>query len=60
VTVKSKTVLENRVVGVLVDLNEGSAIEFVAHRGYDRLLCKHVYFGFCAECPLIECGKRRL
>ena len=46
---KRKAVLENRVVGVLVDLSEGSAIKFVAHRGYDKLLCDHVYFRFCLD-----------
>jgi len=48
------------VVGVLVDLSEGSAVKFVAHRGYDKLLCNHVYMGFCPNCPQYRCGKRRI
>ena len=48
------------VIGVLLDLSEGSAIKFVSHRGYDALLCNHVYFGFCQNCPQHKCRKRRL
>ena len=48
------------IVGVLVDLPEGSAVKFVAHRGFDALLCNHVYMGFCPNCPQYKCGKRRV
>ena len=48
------------VIGVLVDLFEGSAVKFVAHRGYDKLLCSHVYMGFCPNCPQYRCRKRRI
>jgi len=44
---------------VLVTL-EGSAIKFVAFRGYDKLLCNHVYMGFCPNCPQYKCRKRRV
>ena len=57
---KPKAVLENRVVGVLIDLSEGSAIKFVAHRGYYKVLCDHVYFRFCPECPQYECDRMRI
>jgi hypothetical protein len=58
--VKGKTVLGNLVVAVLVDLSEGSATKFVAHRGYDQLLCNHVYMEFCQNCPQYRCRKRRI
>jgi hypothetical protein len=45
---------------VLVDLSEGSAIKFISHRGYDALLCNHVYMGFCQNCPQHKCRKRRI
>lgn len=48
------------VQGVVVELSEGSAIKFVSHREYDRLLCEHVYMRFCPDCPQIRCGKRRV
>jgi len=47
-------------IGVLVDLFEGSAVKFVAHRGFDALLCNHVYMGFCQNCPQYKCRKRRI
>jgi 2-keto-3-deoxy-L-rhamnonate aldolase RhmA len=50
----------NHVVGVLVDLPEGSAVKFVVHRGYDALLCNHVYMRFCQNCPQYRCRKRRI
>jgi len=51
---------DSQVIGVLLDLPEGSAILFVNHRGYDKLLCDHVYFGFCPDCPQHKCRKRRI
>jgi hypothetical protein len=49
-------------IGVLVDWNDGNhkdhAIKFISHRGFDRLLCDHVYFRFCLECPQYECDRR--
>jgi hypothetical protein len=50
----------DQVIGVLVDLSDGHAIKFVSHRGYDRLLCDHVYSGFCQDCSQYECDKRRV
>ena len=52
--------MEDKIVGVVVELSEGSAIKFVAHRGYDKLLCEHVYHGFCQACPQYKCRKRRV
>ncbi|MCJ7761546.1 hypothetical protein MUP59_10485 [Candidatus Bathyarchaeota archaeon] len=49
-----------QVQGVVVELSEGSAIKFVSHRGYDKLLCEHVYMRFCPNCPQTECGRRRV
>jgi len=53
-----------RFVGVLIDWNDGEhkdyAIKFVAHRDYDKVLCDHVYFRFCPECPQYECDRRRI
>ena len=46
-------------VGVLIDLPEGSAVKFVAHRGYDALLCNHVYMRFCPNCPQYKCRKKK-
>jgi hypothetical protein len=51
---------ELHIIGVLLDLPEGSATKFVSHRGYDKLLCEHVYFGFCQDCPQYRCRKRRI
>lgn len=48
------------VKGVLIKLLEGSAIKFVAHRGFDKLLCNYVYCGFCQNCPQYKCEKRCL
>ena len=57
-------VKSDQIVGVLVDLSDGDhrdlAIKFVAHRGYDRLLCGHVYRGLCQNCSQVECDRRRL
>jgi len=51
-----------KIVGVLIDFSDGDhrdrAVKFVAHRGYDRLLCDHVYFRFCQDCPQYECDRR--
>jgi len=47
-------------IGILVDLPEGSAIKFVSHRGYDKLLCNHVYMGFCQNCPQYRCRRRKV
>ena len=44
--------------GFVVELPEGSAIKFVAHKGYDKLLCEHVYMKFCPDCPQDRCEKR--
>jgi len=55
--VKAK-VESKQIIGVLVDLNEGAAIKFIAYRGFDKLLCSHVYFGFCPQCSQYECEKR--
>jgi hypothetical protein len=53
-----------QVIGVLVNLSDGDhrdhAIKFVAHRTYDRLLCDHVFSGFCQECSQYKCDRRRL
>ena len=43
---------------ILVDLSEESATKFASYRGYDELLCDHVYFGFCPNCPQYRCRKR--
>ncbi|MCJ7634611.1 hypothetical protein MUP77_19745 [Candidatus Bathyarchaeota archaeon] len=52
-----------RFIGVLVDWKtENSrdyAIKFIAHTGFDKLLCDHVYFGFCQDCSQVECDRRR-
>lgn len=48
------------IIGVLIGLSEGSAIKFIAHRGYDSLLCNHVYMSFCPQCPQYKCKKRRI
>ena len=57
-------VKSDQVFGVLVELSDGDhrdhAIKFVAHRSYDRLLCGHVYCGFCQDCSQVECVRRRL
>jgi hypothetical protein len=54
----------DQVIGVVIDFSDGDhrdhAIKFVAHRGYDQLLCDHVYCRFCPACPLYECDRRRL
>lgn len=47
-------------LGVLVDLSEGFGMKFVAHRGFDQLLCRHVFSGVCRECPQWKCRKRSL
>ena len=47
-------------IGVLVDLFEGSAVKFVAHRVYDALLCNHVYMRFCQNCSQYKCKKRKV
>jgi len=52
--------INSHAIGVLIDLSEGSAVKFVAHRGYDALLCNHVYMGFCQNCPQYKCRKRRI
>lgn len=62
---RNKQALQNaleteRTVGVVVELSEGIAIKFVAHSGYDKLLCNHVYMGFCQNCPQYKCRKRRV
>jgi hypothetical protein len=53
-----------QVFGVVIDVSDGDhknhAVEFVPHRGYDKLLCNHVYFGFCQVCPLYECDRRNI
>ncbi len=49
-----------QVQGVVVELSEGPAIKFVAHREYDRLLCEHVYLRFCPDCPQDRCERRRV
>ena len=41
----------------LIEASEQSAIK-LANRGYDRLLCNHVYLRFCPDCPQYRCGKR--
>lgn len=51
---------DSQVIGVLPNISEGSAIKFIRHRGYDKLLCEHVYFGFCPDCPQYKCKKRAL
>ena len=43
-----------------IELPEGSAIKFAAHSGYDKLLCEHVFHGFCQQCSQYKCNKRRL
>ena len=48
------------VQGVVVELVEGSAIKFVAHRGYDKLLCEHVYLRFCPDCSQDRCERRHV
>lgn len=48
------------VQGVVIELPEGPAIKFVAHRGYDKLLCEHVYLRFCPDCSQTQCGRRRV
>jgi hypothetical protein len=54
----------DQVIGVLIDLSDGDhkghAIKFVAHRSHDSLLCDHVYFHFCPECPQFECDRRSI
>ena len=51
-----------QVIGVLIDLQdrpvEDYAVKSVLHRGFERLLCRHVYFHFCLECPQYECVRR--
>jgi hypothetical protein len=51
-----------RVIGVLIDLqdrpDEDRAVKSVFHRRSERLLCRHVYFHFCLECPQYECDRR--
>lgn len=48
------------IIAIMLDLDEGSAIKFIAHRGFDTLLCHHVYLGFCQNCPQYKCRKRRV
>jgi hypothetical protein len=51
-------------VGVLIDWGDENpkdyAIKLVAHKGFDKLLCDHVYFGLCGDCSQTRCGRRRL
>jgi hypothetical protein len=58
--VQTSMEIETYVIGVLLDLSEGSAIKFVRHRGYDKMLCNHVYRHFCPDCPQYECERRRI
>jgi hypothetical protein len=32
----------------------------IFHRGYDKLLCNYVYFGFCPDCGQYNCIRRRV
>lgn len=32
----------------------------IFHRGYDKLLCKYVYLGFCQNCEQYNCIRRRV
>jgi len=60
----TKRTQKEQVIAVLVDLSTENhrdhAVKFVAHRDYDRLLCDHVYHGFCPDCPQIKCERRRV
>jgi len=47
--------LETLERSVLIDLSE---MKVESHRGYEKLLCDHVYFRFCPDCPQYHCRKR--
>jgi hypothetical protein len=50
---------ESHVIGVLIGVSESDhAVKSVSHRGFERILCDHVYFNFCLECPQYECDRR--
>ena len=46
------------VLDELFDLPDKQAMKLKRSRGFDQLLCDHVYFGFCQDCPQYECKKR--
>ena len=60
----TKHTQKEQIIAVLIDLSTGNhrdhAVKFVAHKKYDRLLCDHVYHGFCADCPQYKCDRRRV
>jgi len=59
--VESKVYSITRAI-VLVDISGETAIMTrslaTRKRGFDRMLCYHVYFQFCSDCPQYRCKKR--